>query len=130
MRKINKLIMTVACMACVTIIGAAGAYGYFSRAKDTNEREVVTRILIDESIPDDKGIVQWKYKDEPDENWRDIIPVRVMTDSEDADEEENKDVEFRNNGMYIEYKDKDGNWKELAALKTLEGSNDISEEIN
>ena len=129
MRKSNKFFLTIACMACVTIIGAAGVYGYFSGKKNTAERNLVARVLIDENIPDDKGLVQWKYEDEPEDAWRDVEPVRVLTNGKDVDvnivvDNKGSDTEFRTRDGYIEYREK------LVALNTLDGANgDISEEI-
>lgn len=122
-------------MACVTIIGAAGVYGYFSGKKNTAERNLVTRVLIDENLPDDKGLVQWKYEDEPEDAWRDVEPVRVLTNDEDVNvnivvDNKGSDTEFRTRDGYIEYRNNDGEWKKLVALNTLDGANgDISEEI-
>ncbi len=115
MRDSVKII--IACIACLAVVGAAGVYVYFSRNRDMEPREIITRVYKDENNPEDRGTVQWKYEDESDENWRYLMAVDILKLNNGLD------TEFRTNDDYIQYKDADGNWINMVSKKELSGTN-------
>ena len=105
MRDSVKII--IACIVCLGVVGAAGIYVYFSRNKANEDRKVQTRPNGD--------IIEWKYEDEDETMWRELMNVNII----DVD---GAAPEMRTTDQYIQYKDKDGNWVNLFPLSSLIGS--------
>ena len=104
MRDSVKII--IACIACLAVVGAAGVYVYFSRNSNVQERELETRTV--------NGVLQIKYKDQDDSQWKDFFNVDTI--------ENGATSEFEVRDGYIGYENSDGEWVELVDVKALEGA--------
>ena len=121
MKNTKKTIIIVACIACVAVIGAAGAYGYFSsRGKEAKPREVVTRVAEFKVDSENSAMLQWKYSDESDDQWRSLVSVEAL-ESAAAEARVEDEIDFRADGTYIQYRDEDGNWVNLMNKEDLAG---------
>ena len=105
MRDSVKII--IACIVCLGVVGAAGIYVYFSRNQKQKDRKVQTRPYGD--------IVQWKYEDEDDTKWRELMNLdAIKVDGEAPD--------LRVENDYIQYQKADGTWVNLIPLSSIAGT--------
>ncbi len=110
MRDSVKII--IACLVCLAVVGAAGVYVYFSRNNDAAQSEIVTQ------IDKENGTVQWKYKNEDNTKWRDIVNVSGLA-TEDGDPSIRVDEERK----VIQYKNDKDEWVDLVRQEDLTKSN-------
>lgn len=109
----SALKTVIACFVSL-VVGAAGMYIYFTNFKQeskTEQPELVTR------VDDSSGKIQWKYKNENDAQWRDLISISELMPKEE-------EYEFRTNpeNGKIQYRNEAGEWIDLVEVKTLTGS--------
>ena len=119
MKQNSKTIIILACIASFTIIASAGAYGYFSRGKEVKTRDMVTRVMRDFTDPDDKGVIQWKYSDESDDQWRTLLSMEAVLPESKKPEKDG--LELRANNGYIQYLNEDGEWVDIISQAALQG---------
>ncbi|MBO4687181.1 MAG: collagen-like protein [Clostridiales bacterium] len=105
MRDSVKII--IACIVCLGVVGAAGIYVYFSRNQKQKDRKVVTRPYGD--------VVQWKYEDEDDTKWRELMNLDVLKVDGEA-------PALRVEDGYIQYEKSEGEWVNLIPLDSLAGA--------
>ena len=89
--------------------------------------------LVELAIPEDSedgrevelrnngDYIQWKYVDEPDTAWRDLVALDAITGGDGAD---GREVQLRVDGGYIQWKydtDADDKWENLISLSELKG---------
>ncbi|MBP5491242.1 MAG: collagen-like protein [Clostridiales bacterium] len=104
MRDSVKII--IACIVCLGVVGAAGIYVYFSRNKEMKDRKIVTQQNGD--------YVQWKYEDEDETAWRDLINTDVLKKT-------GQSTDFRVHDGWIQYLNEDGEWVDLVSQESLAG---------
>ena len=105
MRDSVKII--IACIVCLGVVGAAGVYVYFSRNQKQKDRKVVTRPYGD--------VVQWKYEDEDDTKWRELMNLDIL-------QVDGETPELRVEDGYIQYEKSEGEWINLIPLDSLAGA--------
>ncbi|MBR5975560.1 MAG: collagen-like protein [Clostridiales bacterium] len=99
--------IVIACIVCLGVVGAAGIYVYFSRNQKQKDRKVVTRPYGD--------VVQWKYEDEDDTKWRELMNLDVLKVDGEA-------PALRVEDGYIQYEKSEGEWVNLIPLDSLAGA--------
>ena len=68
--------------------------------------------------------IQWKYTDEPDTAWRDLVALDAITGGDGADGADGREVELQVANGYIQWRyttGADTNWKNLMPLSDLKG---------
>ena len=68
--------------------------------------------------------IQWKYTDEPDTAWRDLVALDAITGGSGADGADGREVELRMEGGYVQWRYTSGSdttWKNLITLSDLKG---------
>lgn len=68
--------------------------------------------------------IQWKYEDEPDTAWRDLVALDAITGGDGADGADGREVELQVASGYIQWRyttGADTDWKNLMALSDLKG---------
>jgi len=106
----NTVKIIAAASVCLAL-GIAGTYFFMSRNNDKKDKDFAIQFQTN-----DQGIIEWKYENEDDSQWRPLIAKTDLESGSTAEE-----TEFRNQNGVVQYKDKDGNWIDVAIVKTLEG---------
>lgn len=68
--------------------------------------------------------IQWKYTDEPDTAWRDLVALDAITGGDGADGADGREVELQVANGYIQWRyttGADTDWKNLMPLSDLKG---------
>lgn len=68
--------------------------------------------------------IQWKYTDEPDTAWRDLVALDAITGGDGADGADGREVELQVANGYIQWRYTSGEdtaWKDLMPLSDLKG---------
>ena len=66
--------------------------------------------------------IQWKYKDEADSAWRDLVDLSAITGSDGTDGADGREVQLQVANGYIQWKyDTDADWQNLIALARDQG---------
>ena len=68
--------------------------------------------------------IQWKYTDEPDTAWRDLVALDAITGGDGADGADGREVELQVANGYIQWRYTTGgdtDWKNLMSLSDLKG---------
>ena len=68
--------------------------------------------------------IQWKYTDEPDTAWRDLVALDAITGGDGADGADGREVELQVANGYIQWRyttGEDTDWKNLMPLSDLKG---------
>ena len=69
-------------------------------------------------------LIQWKYEDEPDAAWRDLVALDAITGGDGADGADGREVELQVASGYIQWRyttGADTAWKNLMSLSDLKG---------
>ena len=67
--------------------------------------------------------IQWKYVDEGDDAWRDLVALSALTGGDGSDGADGREIELQNNGTTIQWRYKgDTTWNDLVDLSALTGA--------